>query len=407
MKTQRKDRLGRVLRTGEEQLPSGLYRFRGVGADGLRHSFSAARLLPTDPTPEGRSPRPSLREREDQFLRDRLDSIDGFAAAHLTLNDEFERYLSSKGALRDTSRYTYERIWALHVEPTLGRMRLDAIRFSDVKAFFCALRRKGLSPSTVELANSLVFPTLGLAVRDGLLRSNCAVGALTELRRAAGWETPRRAALTIEQQDAFVEFVSSHPVYSRWMPLFTFMLGTGCRVGEAIGLRWSNVDFDANVIRIDGALSYGRDGLQLGAPKTPASCRTIPMLNAVRAALRTEQERQRLTGQSAEEIGGVRDYVFLNTHRRPHCPATVNQLLARIVEAHNRSGAAVCLPRFTAHILRHTFCTRFCENETNLSAIQHVMGHSGIAVTMDIYADVTEQQKQCVFDRLEGKLRIG
>lgn len=409
MKTTRKDRLGRVLRTGEEQLRDGRYRFRGKGADGVRRSFSSARLLPTDPVADGKKAEPSLREKEDQFLRDRLDEIDGFAAARLTLNDEFELYLATKGALRDSSRFTYGRVWALHVAPTLGRMRLDAIRFSDVKAFFCALRRAGLSPSTVELTNSLIYPTLGLAVRDGLLRRNCAEGALTELRRGSGWESARRAALTIEEQDAFVDFVSTHPVYSRWMPLFTFMLGTGCRVGEALGLRWSSVDFAVNTITVDAALSYGEGGLRLGAPKTPASFRTIPMLRAVREALRTEQRRQMLTGGCDEEIGGARDFVFLNNSRRPHCPATVNQLLRRIVDAYNRTPAAAALPlpRFSAHILRHTFCTRFCENETNLRTIQRIMGHSGIAVTMDVYADVTERQKQGVFASLEGKLRIG
>ena len=143
MKTTRKDRLGRILRTGEEQLRDGRYRFRGKGADGVRRSFSSARLLPTDPVADGKKAEPSLREKEDQFLRDRLDEIDGFAAARLTLNDEFELYLATKGALRDSSRFTYGRVWALHVAPTLGKMRLDAIRFSDVKAFFCALRRGG------------------------------------------------------------------------------------------------------------------------------------------------------------------------------------------------------------------------------------------------------------------------
>ena len=79
------------------------------------------------------------------------------------------------------------------------------------------------------------------------------------------------------------------------------------------------------------------------------------------------------------------------------------------MDAYNRTPAAAVLPlpRFSAHILRHTFCTRFCENETNLRTIQRIMGHSGIAVTMDVYADVTERQKQGVFASLEGKLRIG
>ena len=53
----------------------------------------------------------------------------------------------------------------------------------------------------------------------------------------------------------------------------------------------------------------------------------------------------------------------------------------------------VLLPHFTAHHLRHTFCTRFCENETNLKVIQEIMGHSDISTTMDIYAEATDEKK--------------
>ena len=55
---------------------------------------------------------------------------------------------------------------------------------------------------------------------------------------------------------------------------------------------------------------------------------------------------------------------------------------------------AVLLPDFSAHNLRHTFCTRLCEKETNLKVIQSVMGHKDIQTTMDIYAEATEQKNK-------------
>ena len=55
------------------------------------------------------------------------------------------------------------------------------------------------------------------------------------------------------------------------------------------------------------------------------------------------------------------------------------------------------LPHFSCHHLRHTFCTRLCENESNLKVIQSVMGHSDIQTTMDIYAECTAEKKQEVF----------
>ena len=63
------------------------------------------------------------------------------------------------------------------------------------------------------------------------------------------------------------------------------------------------------------------------------------------------------------------------------------------VEAKKQHREAVLLPDFSAHHLRHTFCTRLCEKETNLKVIQSVMGHKDIQTTMDIYAEATEEKK--------------
>ena len=64
------------------------------------------------------------------------------------------------------------------------------------------------------------------------------------------------------------------------------------------------------------------------------------------------------------------------------------------------------LPSFSAHNLRHTFCTRLCENESNLKVIQSIMGHSDIQTTMDIYAECTQEKKQEVMTNLNGKIII-
>lgn len=64
------------------------------------------------------------------------------------------------------------------------------------------------------------------------------------------------------------------------------------------------------------------------------------------------------------------------------------------------------LPHFSCHHLRHTFCTRFCENETNLKIIQEIMGHADITTTMDIYNEATKDKKMESFAGLEGKIKI-
>lgn len=77
-----------------------------------------------------------------------------------------------------------------------------------------------------------------------------------------------------------------------------------------------------------------------------------------------------------------------------------------IEKAGREKREPLLLPYFTAHHLRHTFCTRVCENETNLKVIQSLMGHADISTTMDIYAEATTEKKQEIVTNLQGKIII-
>ena len=64
------------------------------------------------------------------------------------------------------------------------------------------------------------------------------------------------------------------------------------------------------------------------------------------------------------------------------------------------------LPHFSVHNLRHTFCTRMCENEPNVKVIQEIMGHRDISTTMDVYNEATKNKKMESFARMDGKMII-
>lgn len=103
--------------------------------------------------------------------------------------------------------------------------------------------------------------------------------------------------LTIEEQEAFINYVAGLEIYRHWLLLFTVFLGTGCRVGEIIGLRWKDCDFESRTISINHNLVYrqqdsGKCEMHITTPKTTAGCRTVPMLAEVRTALLQERKRQ-------------------------------------------------------------------------------------------------------------------
>ena len=107
-------------------------------------------------------------------------------------------------------------------------------------------------------------------------------------------------ALTLEQQVELLHYITDHPLYDYWRPLFTFLLGTGCRIGEACGLRWQDVDLGNRVIDINHSMTYFRRGKQ--APytfefkfepsKTKAGNRKIPMLDEVYNVLMELQRKE-------------------------------------------------------------------------------------------------------------------
>ena len=123
---------------------------------------------------------------------------------------------------------------------------------------------------------------------------------------------------------------------------------------------------------------------------------------------------QKEHGFNETVIDGMKGFIFMNRFGNIHNPQAVNRAIKRIYEAHNAEEVVnakkerrepIILPSFSCHHLRHTFCTRLCEHETNLKVIQAVMGHRNIETTMDIYAEATDRKKQESFENL-SKLDI-
>lgn len=402
----RKDLRGRALRKGEVQRASDK-RYMYTYTDPLgRRKFIYANDLAT------------LREKEKQLMKDQLDGLDLYVAGKATINDVFDRYMSTKYDLRETTRSNYLYIWEHFVKDTFGKKRIADIKFSDLLQYYLyLLNDEEIALGTLDSVHCLIHPTFQLAVRDEIIRHNPSDGVMKEVSKRAGISRGVRHALTLEQQRAFMDYIANHPVYYHWWPLFTVLLGTGCRIGEGLGLRWQDLDFEKRTISINHSLVYYPEGssrrsvLKVSKPKTEAGIRIIPMLDIVYDAFQMELEEQEETGYNQIEIDGMTGFIFTNRNGSAPNPQTVNRTIKRIISSYNADEVVrakrqrrepVILPDFSCHHLRHTFCTRLCENETNLKVIQSIMGHRNIETTMDIYAEATEQKKQESIERLSS-----
>lgn len=420
--TKRTDKRGRILKDGESQLPNGTYRFRYTDLDGVRRDVYSSRLVPTDRTPAGKKNDLSLREKEAIIKKDLADGIRSTVSNKVTLNDLFSFFMENRTDLRPTTRENYRIMYRNHVADGIGRRNICDIRYSDIKSFYNKLiTNKGLSVGSVEAVHKILAQLFDIALKDGYVRANMTDGAMAEISRRKDLERPKRIALTIQEQKAFLRHISENARFTYYLPLFVVFLGTGCRVGEISGLRWEDCDFDAGVISINhsiGVLGSGKDGkrtLYVSLPKTRRGVREIPMLSDVRDALLSEYSRQEREGFCKDEIDSFSGFVFFSQSGRVYTSITVNKIIERILrsynEADNLSANAeerepLIIRSFTAHTLRHTFCTRLCENETNLKVIQEVMGHANIQTTMNIYAEATRDLKKKSFHGLEGKILV-
>ena len=406
----RKDLRGRSLRKGEVQRSSDKrYMYTYTDPMGRRKFIYANDLT-------------ELREKEAKLMKDQLDGLDLYVAGKASVNDTFDRYMSTKYNLRESTKSSYLYTYDHYVRDTFGKKRIADIKYSDVLQFYYYLLNEvKISLGTLDTIHCLLHPTFQLAVRDEIIRNNPTDGVMKEISRESGKNRGIRHALTVEQQRAFMEYIANHPIYYHWWPMFTVLLGTGCRIGEALGLRWQDLDYDKRTISINHSLSYyqkpesNKSVLRISKPKTEAGIRTIPMLDIVKDAFEMLYEEQLENGFNESEIDGMSGFIFCNRFGTVPNPQTVNHTIKRIANSYNADEVVrakkerrdpIILPNFSCHHLRHTFCTRLCENETNLKVIQSIMGHRNIETTMDIYAEATEEKKQESFENLAAKLDI-
>ena len=405
---QRKDSKGRVLLKGESQRSTdGMYIYTYVDPYGKRRYAYSSDLF-------------RLREKEEQLIRDQMDGLDYYVGGTATINMAFDRYMNTKYNLRETTRSNYMYMFNKFVRDEFGDKLLSEVKYTDVKMFYYhLLNDKNIAINTLDTIQTILHPIFTMAVRDDIIRKNPTDGVMAEIKKNSGKNKGIRHALTLEQQKAFIDEVKYSPEYSHWYPLFVTLLGTGMRIGECIGIRWKDVDFKNRSISVNHAVTYytrkGTACFGVSLPKTEAGVRNIPLIDPVYEALQNEYDRQKRDGFCTVELDGMTGFIFSNKLGSLHNPHCINSALRRVTESHNAREIVevkrehrepVIIPKFSAHHLRHTFCSRLCEAELNVKIIQQIMGHKNVETTLDIYTEVSFERQQNALDELSKRINF-
>jgi integrase len=292
---------------------------------------------------------------------------------------------------KETTRELYRSICRTHLEPApFGAIPLDRLRPSDVDRLILTLRDKKLADATVQRIFTVLRVALAAAVRDGLIARNPAAS----VKQPSVAKTEARYLSPAEVTSILVAVEGS-----RYHDLLALIAVTGLRKGEALALKWSNLDLDAGTLKVRGTLSRIRGELQVTDPKTAKSRRTLPLSPAVVALLKSHRKKQAAEQLHAGSEWAGTDHVFTTESGRPVGPENaLRALKAAAVKAK--------LKDVGIHTLRHSAATAWLENGVNLKAVSELLGHADIRITADCYGHVSEETSRAAMDTLTDVLGL-
>ncbi|MFV2198744.1 tyrosine-type recombinase/integrase [Nocardiopsis sp. LOL_012] len=307
-------------------------------------------------------------------------------------------WLDSRTGLRPRTRVGYAEHIDRYLTPYLGGVVLEELTPGLVRQAFeqiasCTTSSgERLSPTTVQRVRATLRAALNTAVSERLLPSNPARGLHLEPAVGArpvvwtdqavaewthGGERPAVAVWTVAQTRAFLDFVSGHRLYA----LFHLMVMTGLRRGEAVGVRWEDIDLVKGTVRIARQLQTGRGGLVELAPKSAASRRMVALDHTTTGVLRRHQWHQQKEAQARGQEWNPRGFVFTGVRGGPLAPERLSRLFRKL---NTESG----LPPVRLHDLRHGVATLALAAGVELKVVQAMLGHASIVLTADTYASV-------------------
>lgn len=314
------------------------------------------------------------------------------AYSEMTVEAWFDYWINEiKGKnVRPNTIISYKKRFEKNIKGCIGNMKL-----CDVKPLHCQnilnVMSANYTNATINQAKITLHGIFESAEENEIIEKNPVTKAV---RCTRGMKAKQKKVLTLNEQHAFLEFAKNRIYYNQ----FAFILQTGLRIGELIGLKWSDIDFQKKVVHIQRTMGYNSSAKswQTGEPKSRSGCRYIPLTQeAIQILKKEKQKRKEMTIIPME----FSEFVFLNKNGKPINVSGYNEALKKICNRKN-------IEHFSVHTLRHTFATRCIEAGMKPKTLQMILGHSNINITMDLYVHITEEEKVKELESVEKMIKI-
>jgi integrase len=326
--------------------------------------------------------------------RERLNAGAPVRDATRTVADWLAQWRVTTLAVSDRKPATkemYAHLCRKHLEAApFGAITLDRLRPTDIEALVLKCKDRGLSDSSVRSVYTVLRLALDAAVRDGLVAKNPA--AVVKRPGVARREARHAAAVDVTALLNAAEGL-------RYRDVLVLIAATGMRRGEALALRWTDVDLDAGLLTVRGTLGRIGGKLVVSEPKTDRSRRTVPLgapLVSMLRARRKQQAAEQLRAANQWQNSGLVFTTELGT------PVEPRNILRTVETAAAKAG----MDGVVVHTLRHSAAVAWLEAGVHIKAVADLLGHASIAVTGDIYGHTSDDTARAAVDGLIGTLGI-
>lgn len=376
MAEKRKDKKGRILKTGESQRSDLTYQFRYKQYPKGKWNYIYA------PTLE------ELRQKE-VAIQQELNVGVNYAAGKMTVIELLERYISLKQGVRYNTKVGYNFVLNLVKQEDFGYRKIKDIRVSDAQLWFIKLHNDGKRYSTLTSVRGVIKPAFQMAYNEDVIRKNPFDFRIVDV---VANDSERRIAMTEEQQKTWMGFIKTDKTYSKYHDEFTVLLETGMRVSEFCGLTKNDLDFANRKIRVDHQLVRERGGkYYVEKTKTESGCRYIPMTEDTYNSLkRILANRPKV--QTEMIVDGYAGFIMLDKNNRPKVALHIENEMRWAMKKYQKLHPDKPLPHITPHVFRHTFCTNMANAGMDIKMLQYIMGHSDAGVTMNVYTHTGYEQ---------------
>ena len=395
MSEKRRDSKNRVLRSGESQRKDGRYAYKYTDTFGKPQFVYAWKLVPTDKTPKGKREDKSLREKVKEIQKDLDDGIDP-VGKKMTVCQLYEKHTRNRANVRHGTKQGRKQLMRILEEDTIGACSIENVKMSDAKEWALRMKEKGYSFKTISNHKRSLKAAFYTAIQDDYIRKN---PFDFHINTVIEDDTEPKLPLSPTQEKSLLAFVKSDKVYYKYYNELIILLGTGLRISEFCGLTDSDIDFENRTINVDHQIQYsGKKSYRIETPKTDNGIRKIPMSDCVLEALQRVLQNRR---KSNFTVDGYTGFLCLTRNGTPQACINYDAMLRRrLVEKYNTSHEEALPAVTTPHTLRHTFCTNIANTGMNPKALQYLMGHANITMTLNYYAHATFDSAQAEFFRL-------